>query len=234
MQAALDKATTGRTTITIAHRLSTVRNADNIVVFDKGEIVERGTHDELMQKENGFYRKLVSSQEIESLFEGEKLHEEASSPRRHRLRSSQAESSSLSASIRSLILGDDDEEDGATSEIAELLKKEGAKPASMCQIFKYAKPEAGLATLGFIISLIRGASWPCFAVVYGALFNVFSHKTDPDAQNKITWITIAFMGIGVVGGVTTWLSGYVLGLVGEKVNVRLRMDVYKVSFWLDF
>ncbi|MHC5261236.1 ABC transporter ATP-binding protein [Streptomyces sp. UC4497] len=48
VQAAIDAASAGRTTITVAHRLSTVRDADEIIVLDKGRVAERGTHDELL------------------------------------------------------------------------------------------------------------------------------------------------------------------------------------------
>ncbi|RUS68384.1 hypothetical protein EGW08_023854, partial [Elysia chlorotica] len=48
VQDALDKASKGRTTLIIAHRLSTVMNADSIVVFDNGKVAERGTHKQLM------------------------------------------------------------------------------------------------------------------------------------------------------------------------------------------
>uniref|UniRef100_A0A674DBD8 ATP-binding cassette, sub-family B (MDR/TAP), member 4 n=1 Tax=Salmo trutta TaxID=8032 RepID=A0A674DBD8_SALTR len=61
VQAALDKVRQGRTTIVVAHRLSTIRNADVIAGFQKGEIVELGTHSQLMEKE-GVYHTLVTMQ----------------------------------------------------------------------------------------------------------------------------------------------------------------------------
>jgi ATP-binding cassette subfamily B (MDR/TAP) protein 1 len=63
VQAALDKAAKGRTTIAVAHRLSTIQKADVIYVFDQGRIVEAGTHSELMRK-NGRYAELVNLQSL--------------------------------------------------------------------------------------------------------------------------------------------------------------------------
>ncbi len=61
VQKAMDKLTEGRTSFIIAHRLSTIKNADLILVIDKGNIIEKGTHKELINK-NGFYANLYNSQ----------------------------------------------------------------------------------------------------------------------------------------------------------------------------
>ena len=62
VQEALDTLMQGRTSIVIAHRLSTIRNADKIIVLEKGEIIESGTHEELIKLEDGLYKSLCRLQ----------------------------------------------------------------------------------------------------------------------------------------------------------------------------
>ncbi len=62
VQKAINEASKDRTTIIVAHRLTTIRDADLILVFDKGNIVEHGTHNELMQIKNGIYCSLAANQ----------------------------------------------------------------------------------------------------------------------------------------------------------------------------
>ena len=77
LRAALDLLLAGRTSFVIAHRLSTVRNADQVLVLVDGEIAERGTHEELLAKE-GFYYKLYMSQ-----FKRQEQVTQAGAPRRN-------------------------------------------------------------------------------------------------------------------------------------------------------
>ncbi|KAH6853664.1 P-loop containing nucleoside triphosphate hydrolase protein [Chaetomium sp. MPI-CAGE-AT-0009] len=64
VQAALERASKGRTTITIAHRLSTIKNADRICVLQNGVVAEEGTHDSLLENELGVYYGLVNAQKL--------------------------------------------------------------------------------------------------------------------------------------------------------------------------
>ena len=64
IQKAMDKLTKGRTSFVIAHRLSTIKNADVILVMKDGDIIEKGSHKELLAK-NGFYAELYNSQFVQ-------------------------------------------------------------------------------------------------------------------------------------------------------------------------
>jgi ATP-binding cassette subfamily B protein len=65
IQQAMERLMTGRTTLVIAHRLSTVRALDRLLVFDRGKVVEEGKHELLVRKENGIYRRLFERQALE-------------------------------------------------------------------------------------------------------------------------------------------------------------------------
>ena len=65
IQRAMERLMVGRTTIVIAHRLSTVRALDRLLVFDGGEIVEEGTHEALVRRDGGIYRRLFERQALE-------------------------------------------------------------------------------------------------------------------------------------------------------------------------
>jgi len=64
IQEAMQRLIAGRTAIVIAHRLATVRMLDRILVFDRGEVVEEGRHDDLVRKSEGIYRRLFERQAL--------------------------------------------------------------------------------------------------------------------------------------------------------------------------
>ncbi|CAF3866704.1 unnamed protein product [Rotaria magnacalcarata] len=69
VQEALNQACKGRTTIVIAHRLTTIQNADQIYVLDKGSVIEQGTHETLIAKDGGKYQSMVKIQQVEETYE---------------------------------------------------------------------------------------------------------------------------------------------------------------------
>jgi len=73
IQEAITRLVKGRTTFAIAHRLSTLRDADRLVVIEKGKVVEQGTHEELLAMDEGHYRKLVDMQQAVNKLRDEAL-----------------------------------------------------------------------------------------------------------------------------------------------------------------
>ena len=65
VQDGMDKLMAGRTTFVIAHRLSTVRNSDCIMVLEQGRIIERGTHDQLLEERGKYYQLYTGAFELE-------------------------------------------------------------------------------------------------------------------------------------------------------------------------
>uniref|UniRef100_A0A7E4UP36 ABC-type xenobiotic transporter n=1 Tax=Panagrellus redivivus TaxID=6233 RepID=A0A7E4UP36_PANRE len=225
VQAALDAAATGRTTVTIAHRLSTVRNANKIIVFDQGNILEAGTHEELM-KLDGFYRQLVAAQQVTG----------DSKPSIEPIEESDVEEGQLSKSasiraserVRKSIASVRDTEGGLYLDDAmDDMEQEGSHTASLMDIARFARPEAKLAIGGFVLSLIRGAAWPCFSILYGQLFLTLAKTDLSHAVSQATLFAVLFACVGLFGGIATFASGFLLGSVGEKVSMRLRLGVYR-------
>jgi ATP-binding cassette subfamily B protein len=67
IQEAIQRLVSGRTTFAIAHRLSTLRNADRLIVLDRGEIVETGSHEELMEKKGAFYNLVQTQSKVQEI-----------------------------------------------------------------------------------------------------------------------------------------------------------------------
>ncbi|KAI1704532.1 ABC transporter transmembrane region domain-containing protein [Ditylenchus destructor] len=239
VQKAIEKASIGRTTITIAHRLSTVRSSNKIIVISKGKIVESGTHDKLMSLEGSAYRQLVEAQEIVAESKDSDEEEEGQIERHHvppysRFNSKDsAESSFAALGRRDWIRGSmiSIKSSAEYDESAKQLIKEDASSASIIEIIRFSMREFKLLFFGLILTVFRGLAWPAFSVIYGqsfkALSNSFDDRNDEEVMSKTILNSTLFAITAVLGCVVTFGSASCFGIAGEKISLRLRMDVFK-------
>uniref|UniRef100_G3VJ23 ATP binding cassette subfamily B member 1 n=1 Tax=Sarcophilus harrisii TaxID=9305 RepID=G3VJ23_SARHA len=215
VQVALDKAREGRTTIVIAHRLSTVRNADVIAGFEDGVIVEQGNHDELMKQE-GVYFKLVTMQttgnQIESEGDSDELKNEinTSEPATKGFESRSLRRRSSRSSVKKT--------QTLEKKTAEEEKKldENVPQVSFLRILKMNKTEWPYFVVGTFCAIINGALQPAFSVIFSRIIG-----RDSDM------FSLLFLVLGFISFITFFLQGFTFGKAGEILTKRLRYKAFK-------
>ncbi|KAL1777499.1 multidrug resistance protein 1 isoform X1 [Sigmodon hispidus] len=226
VQAALDKAREGRTTIVIAHRLSTVRNADVIAGFDGGVIVEQGNHDELM-KEKGIYFKLVMTQTAGNEIEfGNEVCESKNEIDNLDMSSKDSGSSLIRRrSTRKSIHGPHDQ-DGKLS--TKDNPDEGVPPVSFWRILKLNSTEWPYFVVGILCAIINGALQPAFSIIFSKVVGVFTKTTDDETKRQDSNLfSLLFLVLGIISFITFFLQGFTFGKAGEILTKRLRYMVFK-------
>ncbi|XP_012881535.1 PREDICTED: multidrug resistance protein 1 [Dipodomys ordii] len=227
VQVALDKAREGRTTIVIAHRLSTVRNADVIAGFDDGVIVEKGNHDELM-KEKGVYYKLVTMQTGGNEVELENdLYGPNDETHNFDMSSKDSRSSLLRRkSSRRSIHGPQDEERKSSTE--EEAVDENVPPVSFWRILKLNLTEWPYFVVGIFCAVINGGLQPAFSIIFSKIVGVFARDDDPETKrNNSNLFSLLFLILGIISFITFFLQGYTFGKAGEILTRRLRYMVFR-------
>ncbi|XP_005358340.1 multidrug resistance protein 2 [Microtus ochrogaster] len=221
VQAALDKAREGRTTIVIAHRLSTVRNADVIAGFDGGVIVEQGNHDELM-KEKGIYFKLVMTQTTGNEI---KLKNEAYESQSDTDAPELTSHESTSPLIRKCSYGPQDQERRVSAKEAQ---EEDVPLVSFWRILKLNITEWPYLVVGVFCAVISGCMQPVFAIVFSRIIGVFTRDDDPETkQQNCNLFSLLFLVMGMICFVTYFFQGFTFGKAGEILTKRLRYHVFK-------
>lgn len=251
VQIALDRASQGRTTVTVSHRLSTIVNADRIVCMDQGQIVEQGTHEELM-KAKGFYHKLVTigneNQEpdvIETLPEEatgeEELKEVPLAPRvdvkrrsnrriyrHHSVKRESHDWMTPRGSISSVMSAglqnfvyNVDVESENENE-----DDEEVKPVSDWDLLKLNGPEWPLIVIGSVAAFLQGACFPVFALLFGYAAGIFVFD---DRSSIIYWADFysgMFVVVAALAGVTMFLQSTTFTNAGLKMTSRLRQQYF--------
>uniref|UniRef100_A0AAR2IVC5 Bile salt export pump n=1 Tax=Pygocentrus nattereri TaxID=42514 RepID=A0AAR2IVC5_PYGNA len=237
VQEALDKVRLGRTTISIAHRLSTIKNADIIVGFEHGRAVERGKHNELLDRK-GVYFTLVTLQS-----QGDKALNQKAQQSRTCKSLSRAGSyrASLRASIRqrsrsqlSNVIPESSVpiagELGPRSYTANsdmtiivlLYEEEVVEPAPVTRILKYNAPEWPYMVFGSFGAAVNGGVNPVYSLLFSQILATFS-MSDPVAQRReINGICLFFVIVGLITFFTQMIQGYSFSKSGELLTRRLR------------
>uniref|UniRef100_A0A8C9TE90 ATP-binding cassette, sub-family B (MDR/TAP), member 4 n=1 Tax=Scleropages formosus TaxID=113540 RepID=A0A8C9TE90_SCLFO len=218
VQLALDKVRQGRTTIVVAHRLSTIRNADLIAGFQNGQVVELGTHGELMARK-GIYHSLVTMQVCRELIAVTLL------PFRF------CHSSCLALPCYALR--------SHMSFVCRLVVQEDKPPpVSFLKVLRLNLPEWPYIVVGLFCAICNGAIQPAFAIVFSKIIAVFADPDDDAVRQKSTFFSLMFVTIGVVSFVTLFLQGFCFGKAGEILTMRLRYMAFKAMLrqevgWFD-
>ncbi|XP_056458389.1 ATP-binding cassette, sub-family B (MDR/TAP), member 4 [Gadus chalcogrammus] len=232
VQEALDKVRQGRTTLVVAHRLSTIRNADVIAGFRNGEIVEMGTHSELMKKQ-GVYHTLVTTQTFKAADEGGEKEEEVqtmdhkspsimsfSESSLHQRKSTKATSFIGSEGEKEVVEKNQKKKEKTEEE------DEDVPPVSFLKVLRLNLPEWPYIVVGLICATINGAMQPLFAILFSKIVAVFSEPDKDVVREKSALFSILFAVIGVVSFFTLFLQGYCFGKAGEILTMKLRLRAF--------
>uniref|UniRef100_A0A8C9SG41 Bile salt export pump n=1 Tax=Scleropages formosus TaxID=113540 RepID=A0A8C9SG41_SCLFO len=242
VQEALDKVRLGRTTISIAHRLSTIKNVDVIVGFEHGRAVERGNHEELLERK-GVYFTLVTLQSQGDQALNEKARQnkpEVDTGKQNLSRAGSYRATSIRQRSRSQLSNVISEASvpitGELSprpypesfmlqdNIKELVKEEEEpqEGAPVVRILKYNFSEWPYMLFGSIGAAVNGGVNPMYSLLFSQILATFS-MPDPETQRQeIDGICLLFVIIGVVSLFMQILQGYAFSKSGELLTRRLR------------
>ncbi|CAK7348533.1 unnamed protein product [Dovyalis caffra] len=236
VQEALDKIMVDRTTVIVAHRLTTVRNADMIAVIHRGKMVERGTHSELLQDPDGAYSQLVRLQEInresdQAAHESEITMESfRQSSQRRSVRRSISRSISRGSSIGSsrhsfslpfgLATGFS-VRDNTYGEPEDILPVEDAPEVPISRLASLNKPEIPVLIIGAIAACIHGTILPIYGTLMSKAIKTFFQPPHELRKDSKFW-ALMFLTLGVAAFLVIPVRSYFFSVAGCKLIQRIR------------
>jgi ATP-binding cassette, subfamily B (MDR/TAP), member 1 len=216
VQEALDLASVGRTTIVVAHRLSTIRNADIIAVMQSGEVKELGSHDELIANENGLYSSLVRFQQTRDSREAGEVSGTGSTygvgqSSSHSM-SRRFSAASRSSSARSMDDTGDDEN----------IQKTKLHVPSFRRLLMLNAPEWKQALMGSFSAIVFGGIQPAYAYAMGSMISVYFLTDHAEIKDRTRTYALIFVGLAVLSFLVNIGQHYNFGAMGEYLTKRVR------------
>ncbi|XP_035833999.1 ABC transporter B family member 19 isoform X5 [Helianthus annuus] len=226
VQEALDRLMVGRTTVVVAHRLSNIRNVDSIAVIQQGQIVETGTHEELISKP-GAYASLIRFQEMV----GNRDFSNLSTHHTHSSRLSNSLStkslSLRSGSLRNLSTGADGRIEMISN--AETDRKNPAPSGYFfLRLLKMNAPEWPYSLMGAVGSILSGFIDPTFAIVMSNMIEVFYFDNLTRMERKTKESVSIYVGVGLYAVVAYLIQHYFFSIMGENLTTRVRRMMFSV------
>ncbi|CAG2164999.1 unnamed protein product [Oppiella nova] len=209
VQSALDRASKGRTTIIVAHRLSTIINSDRIIFIENGKVLESGTHADLMTSKGAYYR-LVNTQKSEP--KDEKYD--------NQLETNLLKRSTTVDSDPNSLYGKE-----VTQEVPK--EEEILKEFSQMRLLRLLWIDKIYIVIGLLCSTLFGLNVPAYAFIFGSLVDVFATNQDHDVlYNESVIYAIYFVALGAGIAVTSITQISSFGIASERLTMRLRKQAF--------
>eukprot|EP01132_Coremiostelium_polycephalum_P006617 gene6617-8188_t len=226
VQQAIDKLMRGRTTIVIAHRLTTIRDADSIAVVRAGQVVEKGTHSELLEM-NGVYTSLVNRQQSKEKKDKKALgkkKEDSTSPSTTSptIDPTKADDTGSDVGSSSIDQSDSEMEEENKKKMKKLEKKEMNGKVSMRRIFKFNEKDWPLFISGIIGAIINGALMPIFSILFSEIVKVFQDPDPAEIRSGSKKMAMWFAILAAAAGIANFLQTFSFTYIGEKLTYHLR------------
>lgn len=198
----------------VAHKLSTVRNADLIAVVDGGKIVEMGSHESLVSMKSGLYKRLVKIQ-------GQCRSDDQESGYDSDLPSSATRSSGSRHSLPK------SSPVSVVSEISDEIIPTGSLPPSFSRLLAMNGPEWKQGLVGSLSAVVFGAVHPIYAFSIGGMISAFYLQDRREMQAVIGRYSLMFAALSVVSILVTLAQHYGFAYMGENLTRRIRIKMLK-------
>ncbi|XP_042460410.1 ABC transporter B family member 19-like [Zingiber officinale] len=219
VQRAIDRLSTGRTTVVIAHRLATVRSADVIVVVDSGAVVESGRHQDLMSRA-GPYAALVkiANDNTTNVKNSEDLTRSMASDPRNKDQFKSFDQVSASHMMQSYAKPMQLQ----SVEEQEQMQRQRATKIKTSEIWSLQRPEAPVLLVGFVMGMVAGAIFSIFPLLLGEALQIYFQSDAKKMKRDIERLAIVIVGLGLGCIITMTSQQGFCGWAGTKLTVRVR------------